>query len=142
MTSWSPSTAAAYIAANGLETAFYSRYPNAYGAQHAADWMAIWLDSSNVTPPGGPDNPADQIDYSGANAEEVAISQSPTYVMPFTPVNGSTPTVFPPVTSGNNSNGSPVILPPVNSHPVAGSSQGPLLLVAALVALWFLARED
>lgn len=95
MTSWTPAAAAAYIAANGLETAFYSRYPNAYGAEHAADWAAIWLDASNVPPPSGPDD-GSRVDISGAVAEERVISQSPDYVMPFTPVASSTPIYFPP----------------------------------------------
>ncbi len=89
MTSWSPSTAAAYVAANGLEDAFYSIHPNAYGARYAADWMAIWLNAQNVRPPDGPDG--EPINYAAAGEEDDAISSAANYVMPFTPIPGITP---------------------------------------------------
>ncbi len=92
MTSWDPDTAFAYVTQTGLETAFYSRYPNAYNSAHAGDWMAIWLNAQGVMPPPGPDGPP--IDYVGAVAEENAISRAPGYVLPFTPVASSTPPVF------------------------------------------------
>ncbi len=138
MTSWSPATAAAYIAAHGLETAFYSRYPNAYGANHAADWMAIWL-NSQIPPPDGPDDPNDKLDIRAASDEDKMLTDQPGYKVPFTPVPNSQPTNFPPADAP------PTVHQTIAPVPTAGqkSSSGklPLLIGLGLLA-WLISSAD
>ncbi len=49
---------------------------------HAADWMAIWLDSQGVPPPEGVASNGRAVDIAGAVAEERAISTAANYVPP------------------------------------------------------------
>lgn len=92
---WTPQSALAYLSANGLETAFYSRYPNTFGAKYAGDWAILWLEANGIFLPGNENKFSGAANVAAAVAESEVISKAEDYVMPFNPVQ-SGPVVFPP----------------------------------------------